>query len=52
MIMPNIGYGTNKKTRHQLPNGARPDAGEGAGRGGCGQGRVRVGKGAGREGCG
>lgn len=23
VIMPNIGYGTNKKTRHILPNGAR-----------------------------
>lgn len=23
IIMPNIGYGTNKKTRHVLPNGAR-----------------------------
>ncbi len=22
IIMPNIGYGTNKKTRHVLPNGA------------------------------
>lgn len=22
IIMPNIGYGTNKKTRHTLPNGA------------------------------
>lgn len=21
IIMPNIGYGTNKKTRHQLPSG-------------------------------
>ena len=28
VIMPNIGYGTNKKTRHTLPNGAhaRPAA--------------------------
>lgn len=23
IIMPNIGYGTNKKTRHVLPNGAQ-----------------------------
>ena len=26
VIMPNIGYGTNKKTRHTLPNGARATA--------------------------
>lgn len=24
IIMPNIGYGTNKKTRHVLPNGEQP----------------------------
>ena len=32
VIMPNIGYGTNKKTRHQLPNGARRRGRGGAGR--------------------
>jgi hypothetical protein len=34
IVMPNIGYGTSKKTRHQLPSGAMGEEGGGGGGGG------------------